>query len=376
MKIKTNPLWKELKIEDEMDLITQLYDAYEARADFAEIIILNSSESEKYFAGNCGVCGVKSLKIIRGLERKGILRPHILNPRFHPEDKKNLEAYIEIVNWSELCRYTGMLHDKEATNSYGYAEQRKLMKEFINAVRMEKQTNEFWISEKILGPFIAIVKTGNGLTFDQSRDHHIQFMTTLYRLDEEKEIVIKKVRYGLNNISLPDKELGQPPVSNPLNPSYFYWPAEHCHVLIKINPSFILGEKALVNQENKIEKVDLVTAEREKAGNLAPRNWGLLKKEEKGYLMKDYQVIFTFPNTWTNEYKYFKCMWENYSQKVAHKTIFEYESNKDYERSCKKETKSKINKYIDIAINKLRKKLTPYKIKIITSKGFILTLEL
>lgn len=57
MKIKTNPLWRELGIEEEMDLITQLYDAYEEKADFAEIVILNSPDAEKYFAKNCGVCG-------------------------------------------------------------------------------------------------------------------------------------------------------------------------------------------------------------------------------------------------------------------------------------------------------------------------------
>jgi hypothetical protein len=375
MKIKINPLWKELEIENEMNLITQLYDAYESRADFAEIVILNSPEAEKYFAGNCGVCGVKSLRLIKSLERKGILQPHTFNPHFEPKEKKNPQVYIEIVNWSKLCRYTGMLHDKEATNPYGIAEQKRLLKQYIGAVRMEKQTDEFWITEKIVGPFIAIVKTDNGLTFDRSLDHNIHFMTTLYRLAEEKEIIIKKIKYELNNKSYPCKEFGRPPIQNPQNPSFFFWPAEHCHVLIKINPSFIFGDETSVKKGNKIKKIDFITTTREKAGNLAPRNWGLLKKEEKGYLMKDYQVIFNFPNTWANEYKYFKCLWENYGQKVDHKTIFEYESNKNYERSCKKETKSKVNKYIDIAINKLRKKLSPFKIKIITSKGFILTVE-
>ena len=42
MKIKINPLWKELEVDDEMNLITQLYDAYESKADFSEIIIFNS----------------------------------------------------------------------------------------------------------------------------------------------------------------------------------------------------------------------------------------------------------------------------------------------------------------------------------------------
>lgn len=375
MKIKTNPFWKELGIDEEMGLITQLYDAYEEKADLAEIVILNSPAAEKYFAENCGVCGVKSLGIIRSLERIGILIPHMVTPRFEPVKKKNPEIYLEIVDWSKLCRYIGMLHDKEATNPYGIAEQKRLLKQYIGAVRMEKQTDEFWITEKIVGPFIAIVKTDNGLTFDRNLDHNIHFTTTLYRLAEEKEITIKKIKYELNSKSYPCKELGRSPIQNPQNPSFFFWPAEHCHVLIKINPSFIFGDETPAKKGNKIEKIDFITATREKAGNLAPRNWGLLKKEEKGYLMKDYQITFTFPNTWANEYKYFKCLWENYSQKVDHKTIFEYESNKDYERSCKKETKSKVNKYIDIAINKLRKKLVPYKIRIITSKGFILSVE-
>lgn len=257
MKIKINPLWKELGIDEEMGLITQLYDAYEARADFAEIVILNSPESEKYFAGNCGVCGVKSLKIIKGMERKGILTPHAVDPRFELKEKKNPQVYIEIVNWPKLCRYTGMLHDKEATNPYGIAEQKRLLKQYVGAVRMEKQTDEFWITEKIVGPFIAIVKSDNGLTFDRSLDHNIHFMTTLYRLAEEKEITIKKIKYELNSKYYPCKELGRPPIQNPQNPSFFFWPAEHCHVLIKINPSFILGEETPVKKEKRLTMLTL-----------------------------------------------------------------------------------------------------------------------
>ena len=103
-----------------------------------------------------------------------------------------------------------------------------------------------------------------------------------------------------------------------------------------------------------------------------PAGW-TLEEDEKGraFLNRNGKVMFEFKHNWTNKYKYFKVMWENYGQKVDYKIVYEFRSKLIYPEKGV----SKFNSNMRNTINKLRKEMKHLPIKIKTSKGFQLLIR-
>ena len=116
-----------------------------------------------------------------------------------------------------------------------------------------------------------------------------------------------------------------------------------------------------------------VTETQEQTKPTLPSDWELIEKDNIPQILKADDVVFTFPNNWSNKHKYFKCLWNNYGVKITYKEIYEFESNK-LKYPDKHITST--NRNIRSTIHKLRKefKELDLPINIKTNKGFTLTI--
>jgi len=104
-----------------------------------------------------------------------------------------------------------------------------------------------------------------------------------------------------------------------------------------------------------------------------PKGWDLKIDECQPQITNFNQVVFTFPNNWSNKYRYFICLWKNYGQKVDYKTIYEFESGGQTYPG--REKPWKVNRRIRDTITKLKSKFAKLPINIEISKGFTLTIN-
>ena len=104
-----------------------------------------------------------------------------------------------------------------------------------------------------------------------------------------------------------------------------------------------------------------------------PNGWKLKTDKRQPYITKYNQIVFTFPNNWSNKYRYFMCLWKNYGQKMDYKTVYEFES--DGLTYPGREKIWVVNRRIRDTLTKLKGELKNLPIHIEISKGFTLTID-
>jgi len=102
----------------------------------------------------------------------------------------------------------------------------------------------------------------------------------------------------------------------------------------------------------------------------------LVKDIKKPQLKRDNKVVYEFPTDWSDRYRYFECLWENYGQKKSPQELFEYK-NKGSEKYPEQGKRWKINKYIGDEITKLLKEpeFKNLPIRIDRNKGYTLFID-
>lgn len=108
---------------------------------------------------------------------------------------------------------------------------------------------------------------------------------------------------------------------------------------------------------------------------IPPESWKLSEEETKAHIKRGDQILFTFPSNTSSQFKYFKCLWNNYGERVIYKEVYEFESNLKY--PDKKGKIWRANELLRNAIRKLREKFIRKKvpIQIVTNRGFTLTIK-
>ncbi len=95
---------------------------------------------------------------------------------------------------------------------------------------------------------------------------------------------------------------------------------------------------------------------------------------ERGTLSKKGKELHKFPTTWSQKFRYFKCLWNKHGEKVGYEELFEYENKLKYPS---KGDVWKVNKAISKQLRELEKQLksenVPLRLGI--SKGAILHLS-
>lgn len=103
-------------------------------------------------------------------------------------------------------------------------------------------------------------------------------------------------------------------------------------------------------------------------GEQLPAAWDLQESEGQAHLIKNGQVMFTFPYTNTDKYRYFNLAWQRYSQPITYKELYETSGTKYPD---KRGENWRVNDHIRATMRKLRdefeKKEVPITIE--TKKG-------
>jgi hypothetical protein len=107
--------------------------------------------------------------------------------------------------------------------------------------------------------------------------------------------------------------------------------------------------------------------------NIPPTPWKLSEEGTKAHIKRGDQILFTFPSNTSNQFKYFKCLWNNYGKRVTYKEVYEFESNFKY--PDEKGKNWRVNDLLRNAIRKLKREFSKKKapIQIVTNRGFTLT---
>lgn len=107
--------------------------------------------------------------------------------------------------------------------------------------------------------------------------------------------------------------------------------------------------------------------------NTPPTPWKLSEEGTKAHIKRGDQILFTFPSNTSNQFKYFKCLWNNYGKRVTYKEVYEFESNLEYPDERGKNWR--VNDLLRNAIRKLKREFSKKKvtIQIATNRGFTLT---
>jgi len=106
-----------------------------------------------------------------------------------------------------------------------------------------------------------------------------------------------------------------------------------------------------------------------------PAGWSLVIEEAKAHITKDGHILFTFPSNTSNQFRYFKCLWNNYGKRVTYHEVYEFESNLKHPNEKGKNWK--FNDLIRNSIRKLKKQFANKNIPIQmeVNKGFTLTIK-
>jgi len=115
------------------------------------------------------------------------------------------------------------------------------------------------------------------------------------------------------------------------------------------------SEQGVDNKQVEISKTQQTTQR-------LPEGWNLLEVDGEAQINKNDEVIFTFPNLWSDKYLYFKYAWNKYNQVIPYKELFESKPKAEY--PDKKGENWQINKAIRITMNKLRKEFEKKKVPI------------
>jgi hypothetical protein len=107
--------------------------------------------------------------------------------------------------------------------------------------------------------------------------------------------------------------------------------------------------------------------------NTPPTPWKLSEEGTKAHIKRGDQILFTFLSNTSNQFKYFKCLWNNYGKRVVYKEVYEFESNLKY--PDEKGKNWRVNDLLRNAIRKLKREFSKKKvpIQIATNRGFTLT---
>jgi len=179
-------------------------------------------------------------------------------------------------------------------------------------------------------------------------DHRTTFLETLLLL--EREGIITITRMGIAE-------------SEPYEVAGFVFPDKKTQVTYPL--------AMITIKVNDLIKQSVISPRRTPTLAQLPNGWRLKADERQPNITNFNQVVFTFPNNWSNKYRYFMCLWKNYGQKVDYKTLYEFESGLTYPG---REKIWVVNRRIRDTLTKLKGEFENLPIHIQISKGFILTI--
>lgn len=229
MRLDVSPLWEELKIYDQVSLVMQLLDSFsENTKDLArKLVFVRNAADEELVKKDAALCGFKSGQTLTDLKNNEVFKS------IRKIDNAISASYSVKVAWKKLLKYTEKLHDLEAVDSYALERLKNSMFQTISEITNKEHSNEFVVSEKILGTYFDNPGLAQSLRGEDSPDTKAPFLTVLRALEQEKKIQLMETALDFRKLPLPTKETDYERAI-PLGEEIEFFPAEHCFVNIKV----------------------------------------------------------------------------------------------------------------------------------------------
>ena len=364
MKIKITTIWKDLGIEDEIGLISQIYGGYPEKISMINIALIDSERARVFIESQESYCGITKLSTLHKFVRFGAFTIDEENKIDFHKPSWSLHDYTISINWEKMHYLAGFYHDTEARKPFGSIQQEKIMRKIIFKKAINKNSNKFSLTEWDLGSFIADPIDDIRYSFDNSPDLNIKFMSTLFILERQEFIKITGIDYDFDNNRKFLKNVSYDyPDEEPVYDDY-YLPANHCYVEIELLESININKQKDENETDENTNTITIT-----------KNWRLVEKEYKAYIYNDNKIIFTFNRLSSNTYLYFKYLCQNYGKKISYEEMYKVGSGiKDRDNPKRWETNAGVRR----TINKLKQSFQNKKIKQIyinTKEYLVLTIS-
>lgn len=259
MKTKISSSWKYFGIEDEIGLLSQIYDGFTFDTKEIEIACITSDEDQKIVDNNEFLCGIKNLTTLSLFKEYKVLQFNKSLDSSKKAKNNTLKIYKAKINWNNLPRLTAYLHDKEAIKPYGEQKQQEILCRLIIKESIKQKQSRFLINEEILGEYTANGIDYNTFSHEKSPARNVRFLTTILSLEDLNMLDIIQSSFHFDSQSRTIKMQSEFSLSFFANPQKICLPAAHCLLFIELSPKTIkftdqFPNKSLSNIRGFIDK--------------------------------------------------------------------------------------------------------------------------
>lgn len=282
MRLDISPLWEELKIYDQVGLVMQLLDSFskDTKESSRKLVLVRNTDGEEQVKKDTSLCGFRNEQTLIELKNNKVFKS------IRKINKVTSPLYSAKVDWKNLLKYAEKLHDLEAVDSYALERLKKSMFQTISEITKKEHSNEFAVSEKILGTYFDNPGLAQKLRREDSPDTKARFLTVLRALEAEKKIQLKEIAFDFRKLPLPvkDKDFER---AIPVGEEVEFFPAEHCFVNVKVTDAptlkkvFGTTKSAYLGKPKLFEKqgwgyLQYGSSRPIKIGKVSSKHWKLL----------------------------------------------------------------------------------------------------
>lgn len=224
-----SPLWEEIKIYDQVSLVMQLLDLFSkgTKDSTRKLVYVRNTNDDEFVKKDVSLCGFKNEETLTELRNNKVFKS------FRKINKAVLPSYSAKIDWKNLQKYAEKLHDLEAVDSYALERLKKSMFQTIFEITKKEHSNEFVVTEKILGTYFDNPGLAQKLRREDSPDTKAPFLTVLRALEQEKKIQLLEIAFDFRKLPLPAKEMDFER-NIPIGEEIEFFPADHCFVNVKV----------------------------------------------------------------------------------------------------------------------------------------------
>lgn len=236
MKTKISPSWKILGLEDEIGLLSQIFDGFTPDTKEIRIALISSYKDQQLVDNNRFLCGIRKSSTLSLFEDYKVLQIRKVKDTKNKVKGNQSKIYKAKVNWNNLLSLTASLHDKEAIEPYGGRKQQEILCRLIIRESIRKKQSKFIVNEEILGQYTAYRDDTESFTHENNPGNHIQFLSTFLSLQSNHILELVQSNFRFDN---------EPKMVNPKTSASFsiidllqqnYFPSAHCFFLINLTP--------------------------------------------------------------------------------------------------------------------------------------------
>ena len=282
MRLDVSPLWEELKIYDQVSLVMQLLDSFSKDTkDFTrKLVLVRNTDDEESVKKDASLYGFRSEGTLLELKNNKVFKS------FRKISKTASPSYSVKIDWKSLLKYAEKLHDLEAVDSFALERPKKSMFQTITEITNKEHSNEFVVTEKILGTYFDNPGLAQKLRREDSPDTKAPFLTVLRALEQEKKIQLMEIAFDFRKLPLPakDKDFER---GIPVGEEIEFFTAEHCFVNVKVIDAATLKKvfgttkSAYLGKPKLFEKqgwgyLQYGSSKPAKIGKVSSKHWKLL----------------------------------------------------------------------------------------------------